>query len=71
MWYNCRIISLMVPYTERRSNMRMLYKILFKLKTQMYILILNLLKEESYEEDFRRNFSVKYTGLLQFKKNYS
>lgn len=61
----------MVPYTERRSNMRMLYKILFKLKTQMYILILNLLKEESYEEDFRRNFSVKYTGLLQFKKNYS
>ncbi len=51
--------------------MRMLYKILFKLKTQMYILILNLLKEESYEEDFRRNFSVKYTGLLQFKKNYS
>lgn len=34
------------------------------------IYIFKLLKEETYEEDFRRNFSKKYSGLLNVKEKY-
>ena len=41
-------------------------KILNWLKNVIYMLF----KEETYEEDFRRNFSVKYSGLRNIKGNY-
>ena len=39
-------------------------KLLDKLKKIIYALVLSLLKEETYEEDFRRNFSLKYTSSV-------
>lgn len=53
--------------TEWRFDM----KIFNKFREWVYILILNLLKEESYEEDLRRNFSMKYTGLAKASRKYS
>lgn len=42
-------------------------RVLNKLKNLIYILAFDLFKEETYEEDLRRNFSLKYAGLP--KKN--
>lgn len=40
------------------------------LKHIIYIYFSNLFKEETYEEDFRRNYSKKYSGLLNSKEKY-
>ena len=45
-------------------------RILNRLKKMIYIFAFNLLKEESYEEDLRRNFSFKYTGIPPKKREY-
>lgn len=66
MWYNCFIIDLVAEScyrglgAGRKANM----KLLDKLKKIIYALVLSLLKEETYEEDFRRNFSLKYTSSV-------
>lgn len=45
-------------------------RILNKIRKILYMYVLNLLKEETYEEDFRRNFSMKYVGLPNAKRKY-
>lgn len=35
-------------------------KMISKLKKWLHLFVLNLFEEETYEEDFRRNFSLKY-----------
>ena len=41
-------------------------KMLNKLRKWMHLFVSSLLEEETYEEDFRRNFSLKYMGKNRY-----